>query len=104
MTDFRALCAELLEAWEYELGELAADNRLVKRTRAALAQPPQPVPVSERLPGPGDWDRNGRCWLFDPCDHGWWSYRGALPSDGDPAPFTHWLPYNALPIPRSEND
>jgi hypothetical protein len=38
MTDFRALCAELLEAWEHELGELAADNRLVKRARAALAQ------------------------------------------------------------------
>jgi hypothetical protein len=38
MTDFRALCAELLEAWEHELGELAADNRLVKRARTVLAQ------------------------------------------------------------------
>jgi NTP pyrophosphatase (non-canonical NTP hydrolase) len=49
MTDFRALCAELLEAWEHELGELAADNRLVKRTRTALAQPDQSGEVGELL-------------------------------------------------------
>jgi hypothetical protein len=93
-------------AWEPDaclLGNMTAEQ--LARAADLLAQRhPAPVPVSERLPGPGDWDRNGRCWLFDPCDHGWWSYRGALPSDGDPAPFTHWLPYNALPIPRSEND
>jgi hypothetical protein len=89
-----------------ELGREALAQQFTRCTAALLQHhhPPQPVPVSERLPGPGDWDRNGRCWLFDPCDHGWWSYRGALPSDGDPAPFTHWLPFHALPIPRSEND
>ena len=55
----------------------------------------QPVPVSERLPGPEDCDAEGRCWMFDPCDRGQWCYREALPSDGDPEPFTHWLPVNA---------
>jgi hypothetical protein len=73
----------------------------------ALAQPEpvaptiQPVPVSERLPGPEDCDSEGRCWMFDPCDRGWWAYRSALPSDdelGRP-PWTHWLPYWALPVP-----
>lgn len=54
MTDtFRALCAELLEALEIQLDELAPNNRLCKRARTALAQPEPagPVPVAERLPG-----------------------------------------------------
>lgn len=38
-TDFRALCAELLEAYEIELDELRFYNRLAKRARAALAEP-----------------------------------------------------------------
>ena len=57
MTDtFRALCEELVEAWDAtadfdfnDFGHAAAD--IVTRARAALAQP-EPVPVSERLPGP----------------------------------------------------
>jgi hypothetical protein len=49
MTDYRALCAELLEAWEHELGELAADNRLAKSARAALAQPEPEGPSDEEL-------------------------------------------------------
>ena len=60
-----------------------------------------PVPVSERLPGPEDCDSEGRCWMFDPCDRGWWAYRSALPSDeelGQP-PWTHWLPHWAMPAP-----
>ena len=61
----------------------------------------QPVPVSERLPGPKDWDVCGRCWMFDPCDRGWWAYRSALPSDDEigRSPWTHWLPHWALPVP-----
>jgi hypothetical protein len=160
MTDtFRALCAELLDVVAKRVDHTYGDNRLMKRARAALAQPEparqptfaellmppprtaeellasvrhfygdqtaadmgaeddlrtaravlarwgtpaiQPVPVSERLPGPDDWDTNGRCWMFDPCDRGWWAYRSALPSDdelGRP-PWTHWLPHWALPRP-----
>ena len=45
MTDFRALCAELLEALEYE-GHMPQDKTweggLVAQARAALAQPEPP--------------------------------------------------------------
>ena len=40
--NFRALCAELLAAFEIQLEELSIDNRLCKRARAALATPPGP--------------------------------------------------------------
>ncbi len=49
MTDFRALCAELLKAWEIELGDLHQTNRLCKRARAALAQPEPQGPTDEEL-------------------------------------------------------
>ena len=39
MTDYKQLCAQLLEAYEILLGELRLDNRLAKRARAALAEP-----------------------------------------------------------------
>lgn len=45
MTDYKQLCAELLTAWEIELGELAATNRLAKRARAALAEPEPKQPT-----------------------------------------------------------
>jgi hypothetical protein len=84
------------------LGQMGM-NVVAKRVEHAAdllqRQHPQPVPVSERLPGPEDCDAEGRCWMFDPCDRGWWCYREALPSDGDPEPFTHWLPHWALPAP-----
>jgi hypothetical protein len=56
--------------------------------------PPQPIPVSERLPGPE------LCWWFTPesdKEYGWW----VLEPDGmerEPQP-THWLPAHALPVP-----
>ena len=79
-------------------------------TRAAelLERPtPQPVAVSERLPGPEDCDEQGRCWVGG----------GQLVS-GSPTwilgysawasrfPDVHycWLPANALPIPEATND
>ena len=49
MTDFRALCADLLEAYEIELGELRFDNRLAKRARAALAEPEPEGPTDNEL-------------------------------------------------------
>jgi hypothetical protein len=42
MTDYKQLCAQLLEAYEILLGELRFDNRLVKQARAALADPEPP--------------------------------------------------------------
>jgi len=66
--------------------------------RAVLARwgrtAPQPVPVSERLPGPGDCDAEGECYWFDPEGSGAWyqdTYQGN---------YTHWLPVHALPLPQ----
>jgi hypothetical protein len=69
-------------------------------------QPPQPVAVSERLPGPEDCDAEGRCW---------WEFAGSdefgpswtlVKMHGIPSDMTRWLSVwvHALPIPRSEND
>lgn len=67
--------------------------------------PPQPVPVSERLPGAEDCQFNpgatiGFCWCWAPPENsfspGCWAlwplewYEDA----------THWLPANALPLPQ----
>jgi len=57
MTDYKQLCAELLEAYEILLGELRFDNRLAKRAHAALAEPEPEGPTDEELlelyQGPG---------------------------------------------------
>ena len=46
MTDFRALCAELVDELHYQSSDHRSDE-LITRARAALAE--QPVPVIERL-------------------------------------------------------
>jgi hypothetical protein len=53
MTDFRALCAELLAALEFQLDDLRFNNRLCIRARAALAEPQGPAK---------------NCWLDDEPD------------------------------------
>jgi hypothetical protein len=60
----------------------------------------QPVPVSERLPGPEDCDAEGLCW--------WWSrditaWCLCFAADGDSSEWTHWLPHWALPVPTPVN-
>ena len=71
-------------------------------TRAATLlqqQAPQPVPVSERLPGPEDCDAEGRCW-FSP-----WHQQGYAPNWRLIEPYLRhfsdawWLPAHALPTP-----
>jgi hypothetical protein len=120
-TDWRVLCAELFEIVEDEYSGSSCLTELRNRTATALAQPePQastnekwhelfieseqsgePVPVSERLPGPEDCDANGIVWAWDSgClrwDTAFWD--AAFPSDTD---ITHWLPYWALPVPQQE--
>jgi len=162
MTDtFRALCAELtaeLEFWSdlackpsdlvFEEAEMLD---LIKRARAALAQPEPvgasdealiaaakaavdtyprvselpyfldpaateyepmllalraaaalghlaitPIPVSERLPGDGDLDDQGTCWMWNPVN---FYYCLCRP---DPSVHSHWLPAHALPLPEVE--
>ena len=83
---------------------------------------PQPVAVSERLPGPEDCDEQGRCWLLTVEDeYPQWrlhSIEGAqpggamiwVPVDSSPGVMvdcfytSHWLPANALPNPEATND
>lgn len=72
------------------------------RSGAADAAHPTPVPVSERLPGPGDCDGEGRCWWgFEETDdyEASWTLRKMI---GLPFDDTHWLPFNALPLPAGE--
>ena len=124
--EFRAMCAELTTALEavdnlanFALYQYDWDGRrpkvvqeLIDRARALLDQPePQPVPVSERLPGPEDCDAEGMYWGWwtDPMSE-YWEYVGVsapiepygsyIPRAGH----THWLPANALPTPEATND
>jgi hypothetical protein len=117
MTDtFRALCAELAnylqgrKDLECGWGEEDPEQDLLDRARAALAQPePQgpsrpaiePVPVSERLPGPEDCDAEGRCWWWDDDDDMW---RLSEHRPWLPAWWTHWLPHWALPVHGVEGE
>jgi hypothetical protein len=62
----------------------------------------EPVPVSERLPGPEDCDAEERCWWFSPPACGPHKIRPCWTLDsevmeGD----SHWLPHHALPVPSS---
>ena len=58
---------------------------------------PQPVAVSERLPGPEDCIfPTGECWWFDPHADGAWYV------DTFQGNYTHWLSANALPTPEAK--
>jgi hypothetical protein len=60
----------------------------------------EPVPVSERLPGPEDCDAEGRCWVginLGSCGHRSWILD--LIADNDSG---CWLPHHALPVPKRE--
>ena len=66
----------------------------------------QPIPVSERLPGPEDCDAEGFCWFFSPADPtagpfgvaACWVLRKFEPEDDFR---THWLPAHTLPLPTT---
>lgn len=63
---------------------------------------PQPVPVSEHLPGPE------LCWWYEPDEDDDGSGYGCswtlLRIRGNTVNYTHWLPAHALPIPEVTND
>jgi hypothetical protein len=89
------------------------NRHAVDHARAALAKygstTPQPVAVSERLPGPDECDEQGLCWLWER-DCGYNGRKWALvdrawslsQSDEDLSVYTHWLPANALPNPEAQ--
>jgi hypothetical protein len=81
---------------------VALNTAALEYARAVLARwgrpAIEPVPVSERLPGPEDCDKEGCCW--------WWDYGQDSWSQGMPEycinRHTHWLPHYALPVPGVE--
>lgn len=84
-------------------------HRGVLRSAATLLQQlsapaPAVVPVvlSERLPGEGDCDADGRCWLLDrPSKNGPAAWILRRPDDGLLIPFLAWLPASAIPLPQA---
>lgn len=94
--------ADAANSWD----ELGVDEIIWWAQRQALARwgrpAPQPVQVSERLPGAEDCDAEGRCWIHMPDIGTAPSWRLVDPREIGPY-HTHWLPANALPIP-SESD
>ena len=101
-------CADLTRLGEvdhYWAFDLQSDE-VAGVVRAVLAflqrQHPQPVPVSERLPGPEDCDGDGRCWIFMPDIGTAPSWRLTDPRDIGPY-HTHWLPHHALPTPEANS-
>jgi hypothetical protein len=108
-SDFRELCADLVKEWEkVEDGDFFALAPLMDRARAALARwgspSIEPVPVSERLPGPEDCDADGRCWCGS---GGFIDETGDMPVEmpaswelREPDSQDDWvLPHYALPVP-----
>jgi hypothetical protein len=88
------------------------DSDLVDFARAVLARwgtPPAPavvpVTVSERLPGEGDCDTEGRCWLLhvDKIALLEWHFLDRYPSLDSYSyyGYTHWLPHHAIPLPQA---
>ena len=82
------------------------DEIHLRGLRAVLAHWGQPaaapVPVSERLPEPGEWVwhcyAGVRFW-----EHGRYNDRQFFIGDGpESKPATHWLPAHALPVPGAE--
>jgi hypothetical protein len=74
---------------------LADRKRITEHEEAERPPANQPVPVSERLPGPEDCDANGRCWLTSvDVEPGW-----VTDNPEQCTNWTHWLPHWALPVP-----
>jgi hypothetical protein len=83
----------------YAAGKLTLAAQLLGERRPAI----EPVPVSERLPGPEDCDADGRCWMCGKVEGDW----RLISTDNPGVPqlkyaFSHWLPRWALPVPGVE--
>jgi hypothetical protein len=79
-------------------------DRILRIADLLERQRPQPVAVSERLPGASDCDEQGRCWWgfegtddYEPC----WTLRKM---HGIPFSSTRFIPANALPTPENTHD
>ena len=108
MRDDLAAAARALSGFDPDNIKAASAFRIilnrhcVDHARAVLARwgrpAPQPVPVSERLPEPGDCDAKGMCWWYcAPAER--WLRCGIPKPDRSSHVHTHWLPAHALPLP-----
>ena len=61
----------------------------------------EPVPVSERLPGPEDTTDRNECWYWHPGEECWEMVPVVTCTLDE---WTHWLPYWALPVPQEGAD
>ena len=112
-TDYRALCAEILQKLDqYEDGQRVDWEAWRNNARAALAQSEpegptgrpaiEPVPVAERLPGPEDCSSRGYFWAYAGDDWEETDIDGMNWQHLHHHGYTHWLPHHALPIPAAE--
>jgi hypothetical protein len=87
----------------------AKPDRLIALDRGdQIGQPtPEaaPIPVADRLPGEGDCDTEGRCWLLHVDNLGLleWHFLNRYPSLDSYSyyGYTHWLPHRAIPLPQA---
>jgi hypothetical protein len=111
MRDDLAAAARALAGFDPDNTKAASVFRIILNrhvadyARAVLARwgtaAPQPIPVTERLPGAGDCDAEGRCWMRGKVEGDWRLVSATNP--GVPNLkycFTHWLPAHALPLPK----
>jgi hypothetical protein len=86
--------------------DMGAEDDL-RTARAVLARwgtpANQPVPVSERLPGPEDCTAQGWCWVLYR-SFATWTLEPPLDEDGKHTGYTYWLPHHALPMPAPANN
>lgn len=104
MTDFRALCEELVDLLDCfgSTFNIPIETSVVARARAALAeQPVVPTPLDNKLPGAEDVNEDGYCWLWDNYERIWdWTYIRTR-TKAEMYDYTHWLPANTLPLPNN---
>ena len=95
------LVAQLRELAEIQDDDGWEDDAVMLRRAAELLERhAAPVPVSERLPGPEDCDREGFIWLWD-SDRRWVrQHREAASSNTWVGSL--WLPGHALPLPAPQ--
>jgi hypothetical protein len=97
--------AQIRAAAQYLVKKQHCDGDLIPAIRYAVARwgRPiiEPVPVSERLPGPEDCDEEGRCWIWTTAGAMWrWQLvQLRYVGNGSDGAYTHWLPHHALPLP-----
>jgi hypothetical protein len=106
--DWHGRCADLTRVgeadhyWAFDLRHVEVAD-VVRAALRRWGRPAiEPVPVSQRLPGPEDCDAKGRCWLWNSYENMWdlidlkYRVQAEFPHG------THWLPHWALPVPGVE--